>query len=204
MKNLILICVFVLFYGCAFTQNSKQFLNNKSFFTTLPCADCDGIKHFINFKDDKFCETIIYTKNKIEVEKNCGTFFKNGEILTLVEDSGITNFYKVSKNSIKKLDINRKEIEGILGIFYVYKEIDKISKGKYCNEKLCLNLDNNAMFYTFDKKSSIKSSLQNFNFGLKGVDFEIYPHDKDRIFVVSNKKILHKTIKISGFYKRAE
>lgn len=202
MKNLFLLPFIFIFCGCLAHNNLNKTQNSQKFQTTLPCGDCDGIKHFLSFENGKFKEKLIYITNKYEILQNSGTYIKDGEILRFIDEDGATNFYKIKGSNLVKLDIDLKEVDGILGTFYIYKKFQKVKKAKYCNKNLCLNLDENALFFT--QTSSYKSTIKDTDFGISGVNFEIYPYDDTKILVISNKKIHQNKIKISGFYTKDE
>lgn len=202
MKNLFLLPFIFIFCGCLAHNNLNKTQNSQKFQTTLPCGDCDGIKHFLSLENGKFKEKLIYITKKYEILQNSGTYIKDGEILRFIDEDGATNFYKIKGSNLVRLNIDLKEVEGIFGTFYIYKKFQKVKKAKYCNDNLCLNLDKNALFFT--QTSSYKSTIKDTDFGISGVNFEIYPYDDTKILVISNKKINQNKIKISGFYTKYE
>ena len=91
--------------------------------TTLPCADCPGIKSIITLNDD---ETFAISNEYLErstINKDSGKFMwhDNGSVVHLSSEE--TNIkLKVGENKLIQLDTDGNEIEGELADMYVYKK----------------------------------------------------------------------------------
>lgn len=91
--------------------------------TTLPCADCPGIKTTLTLnKDNTFKITEEYLEKKAKYPDQ-GTFAwnKEGNIITL-NGKDVKYKYKVGENKLTQLDLDGKEINNSFKDLYVYKK----------------------------------------------------------------------------------
>lgn len=102
-------------------HTSKQNLNwSGSYFGTLPCASCPGIKIFINIENDlRFEKTTEYIDSDIEVETVRGrfTWSEDGSYISLDGDN-----YKIGENTLILLDKDNNEIQGELANDYILRK----------------------------------------------------------------------------------
>lgn len=93
---------------------------------TIPAADCPGIELTLTLQaDGRFEQTWNYLEREgIFTER--GPYKVEGNLLTLRPDGdGVPLYYKVEENRLRKLDADRKPIEGELAPYYVLQKIAK-------------------------------------------------------------------------------
>ena len=89
----------------------------------LPAADCPGIKTVLTLnKDYTFSLHSEYIDRKDAIFDDKGTFSVDGNTLTLKQDDGTTNYYKVEEGRIRMLDMDKQPITGALADHYVLKQ----------------------------------------------------------------------------------
>lgn len=105
------------------SQNSIDW--EGSYFDTIPCASCPGIKVFITLtKDNKFEKVSEYLESEDGVITETGTFSwsEDGSKITLDDEN--KTIYKIAENSIFLLDKDGKEITGELADKYILQKTD--------------------------------------------------------------------------------
>lgn len=93
---------------------------------TVPAADCPGIELTLTLSPDgRYEQTWNYLEREgIFTER--GPYKVEGNLLTLRPDGdGVPLYYKVEENRLRKLDADRKPIEGELAPYYVLQKIAK-------------------------------------------------------------------------------
>lgn len=93
---------------------------------TIPAADCPGIELTLTLQaDGRFEQTWNYLEREgIFTER--GPYKVEGNLLTLRPDGdGVSLYYKVEENRLRKLDASRRPIEGELASYYVLQKIEK-------------------------------------------------------------------------------
>lgn len=88
---------------------------------TLPCADCEGIETTITLNNDNtFTKTETYTGRNEKAFETSGSFSwdETGSNITLIDNSGTEQQYKVVENGLLHLDQNGEIITGDLADNY--------------------------------------------------------------------------------------
>ncbi len=150
MKKLILLvgCGLLLFVGCgkkecgkackktccvkeqvvATAHSSKNALDwNGAYSGVLPCADCSGIETKITLNANGTFEKIEkYVKKENKTVESKGTFSwdKTGSIITLKDEKGVTEHYKVGEGKLIMLNNEGKEVSGELANEYILSKVD--------------------------------------------------------------------------------
>lgn len=105
------------------SQNSLDW--NGNYQTTLPCADCTGIKTTITLLDNETFNYVAEYLEKNVTVKDSGEIMwhDNGSVVHL-KGKEINMKLKVIENGLIGLDTEGKEIEGSLKEHYNYKKLD--------------------------------------------------------------------------------
>lgn len=87
----------------------------------LPCADCEGIKTTITFKDNKkYHRSSIYVGKSTETFEDSGSYtFTVDSVIKTITDGKTTNCYKWMGDELLQLDANCKKTEGALAPMYL-------------------------------------------------------------------------------------
>lgn len=140
VKQKVFLALAVLaFAGCANTQNAlpngtcgvstaqKCEMKNELtgvYKTTLPCADCDGIRATLILKDDKsFSYIMTYENQQKYTDNQSGVYSVAGDILTTENLYKEKQMYKIVNGALKMLDSQGDEVSGELAEFYTFKKI---------------------------------------------------------------------------------
>lgn len=93
---------------------------------TIPAADCPGIELTLTLQaDGRFEQTWNYLERE-GIFTELGPYKVEGNLLTLRPDGdSVPLYYKVEENRLRKLDADRKPIEGELAPYYVLQKIAK-------------------------------------------------------------------------------
>ena len=86
----------------------KLILSNSiytSYYTTLPCSNCEGVKTILTLNKDKTYTKTMLTMDKAAtlVEKG-GTFDVDESAIVLKDESGALSYFVPNKNSLLQLD----------------------------------------------------------------------------------------------------
>jgi uncharacterized lipoprotein NlpE involved in copper resistance len=111
-------------------QDYKTDIHNSSisldwagtYFGTIPCADCEGIKTELTLKKDKtYLLKASYLGEDIQLIEESGTFSWNmaGNMITLSGVKNKPNQYFVGENKLIQLDMEGNRITGSLAKNYV-------------------------------------------------------------------------------------
>ena len=173
----------------------KLILSNSiytSYYTTLPCSNCEGVKTILTLNKDKTYTKTMLTMDKAAtlVEKG-GTFDVDESAIVLKDESGSLSYFVPNKNSLLQLD-DKKNKNGFLELMLVpskngakisfYSSLKDGSPLCKFNSEL---LYDKGIFYLLDEK---------------GVALSVHKTSND-IFIIANDKIC-KNAHISGHYKR--
>ncbi len=93
----------------------------------LPCADCSGIKTKIVLKEDgTFEKSEEYLEKDNGLVESKGTFEwdKTGGVITLKDEKGNVQLYKVDEGVLIMLGSDGKEVEGELADSYVLSKVE--------------------------------------------------------------------------------
>ncbi|WP_169777138.1 copper resistance protein NlpE [Campylobacter mucosalis] len=91
--------------------------------TTLPCADCDGIKATLTLKtDNKFELKLEYLQDN-DIDLQSGKYAIKDGIITTINLYKEKRLYKIDGLNLKMLDEEANEISGELSEFYNFKRI---------------------------------------------------------------------------------
>ena len=197
-----------------------------SFYTILPCSNCEGIKAILTLNKDK-----TYTKTMLTMDKKASLVEKNGvfevdeSAIILKDESGIISYFVPNKNSLLQLDDKKNKRVGVLAQIYNFEPIDKAYKdsffarfSKFKDKNGFLDIiitpSKNSARATFYSSLKNGSPLCEFSSELfydkgifylldeKGIALSIHKINGD-LFIIANDKIC-KSAHISGHYKKSK
>ena len=205
----------------------KLILSNSiytSYYTTLPCSNCEGVKTILTLNKDKTYTKTMLTMDKAAtlVEKG-GTFDVDESAIVLKDESGALSYFVPNKNSLLQLDDKKNKRVGVLAQIYNYEPVNKAYKDSFFARfskfkdkngflELVLVPSKNGAKISFYSSLKDGSPLCKFNSELlydkgifylldeKGVALSVHKTAND-IFLIANDKIC-KNAHISGHYKR--
>ena len=205
----------------------KLILSNSiytSYYTTLPCSNCEGIKTILTLNKDKTYTKTMLTMDKAAtlVEKG-GTFDVDESAIVLKDESGALSYFVPNKHSLLQLDDKKNRRVGVLAQIYNYEPVNKAYKDSFFARfskfkdkngflELVLVPSKNGAKISFYSSLKDGSPLCKFNSELlydkgifylldeKGVALSVHKTAND-IFIIANDKIC-KNAHISGHYKR--
>jgi len=88
----------------------------------FPAADCPGIETTLILKKDKSFAMDSQYIDRNQSFNESGKYTINGNLLTLISNSGAEEYYKVEENQLRKLDMDKQEITGELAEHYILKK----------------------------------------------------------------------------------
>ncbi len=102
------------------TDNSPNY--DGTYKGIFPAADCPGIETTLILKKDK-----TFTLDSKYIDRNqsfneSGTYTLEDSLLTLIPNKGEEQYYKVEKNQLRRLNMDKKEITGELAENYILKK----------------------------------------------------------------------------------
>lgn len=123
MKKLYMFFAAVLMLaGCAANQNMPAEYCG-TFKGTLPAASGPGIETTIQLnRDYSFLEQDVYIGEKDGIFNNQGSYMVNGDIITLKPANGEVSYYRVEKDQLRRLDMMKRPITGVLANNYILKK----------------------------------------------------------------------------------
>lgn len=93
---------------------------------TLPAADCPGIETTLALNSDKtFALNSLYIDRGEDAFNEQGNYGVEDSILTLVTANDSPQYYKVEKDQLRMLNMDKELITGPLAENYVLKKVDE-------------------------------------------------------------------------------
>ena len=123
MKKLYMFFAAVLMLaGCAANQNMPaEYCGTLK--GTLPAASGPGIETTIQLnRDYSFLEQDVYIGEKDGIFNSQGSYMVNGDIITLKPANGEVSYYRVEKDQLRRLDMMKRPITGVLANNYILKK----------------------------------------------------------------------------------
>lgn len=121
-KFALIFCTALLLAGCN-SKNSSHSALCGTFEGTLPAADGPGIATTIQFnKNNTLQQKLVYIDQKNGTFNENGTFSVKGDIVEVKVGNNDTQYYKMGKNELRRLDSQKTVITGPLENYYILKQ----------------------------------------------------------------------------------
>lgn len=118
-KVFILACFCALLAAC---NNNSSLDCEGTYKGVLPAADCPGIETTLTLNQDQtFTLHSVYLERDSSFEEK-GTYTVEDNVITLLSEDGFVTYCAVGENSLRMLDLDKKEITGELAEHYVLKK----------------------------------------------------------------------------------
>lgn len=133
MQHLILILAVTLLVACGGNTQKKAAIETPPdmhtaetsldyqgrYTGTFPAADCPGIEVSLTLKaDGTYAEHDKYIDRDAEFDEQ-GGYAVSSNVLTLTSAKGEVSYYKVEENRLRRLDRDKKAIEGPIADCYI-------------------------------------------------------------------------------------